>query len=184
MRSKGSKKFDNDSVLLILFLYWSIICCFGLCCWHKYSRNPKLNSLKAIKDNAGYCMFHWRIYIEHIQAYIILYSLETLTILSEFFIQKTFIIYLCQWEELPTQKSSSLQCVIETEFSFLLTKNHKRNTVKLDVQTYEWPHLILFESYLDIPFFFSFLVSFAVIHKDRYLKDILLCGRLTSNQQA
>lgn len=36
------------------------------------------------------------------------------------------------------------------------------------MQTYEWSHLILFESYLDIPFFFSFLVSFAVIDKDRY----------------
>lgn len=84
-------------------------------------RNPKQKSLNAIKYNAGYCIFHQRIYMEHIQAYITLYSPETLTILSVFFYSKNIYYLRMPMGRATQSKYSSLPYLIETEFSFLFS---------------------------------------------------------------
>lgn len=81
-----------------------------------------------------------------------LYCLEIPFLLYISFLQNTCMIYLCRWEKLPSYKSSSLHCVIDTE----------------------WPHLNLtvFDHYLKLLFFniyFIFLVSVVLLDIDGYL---------------
>ena len=71
IRSKSSKKFDNDSRFHILLLYWSVTWHYVLCHWHEYFINPMSKSLRATKDNVFFYIYHQRICSGHILAYII-----------------------------------------------------------------------------------------------------------------